>query len=294
MLGELYALLTALFWTGSAITFSAATVRVGSVYVNIVRLLAAALILPLLLLAAGIPCHLLGTQIGWLAASGIIGFFFGDTFLFKSYEYVSARVSQLVMATTPAITALFAFLFLHSSLTLTVFLGMTVTLAGILLVVLERKTGEPLKLSFSGVGIWYAFLGAVGQAGGMIAARCAFDLGPVNGFLATFIRVLAAVVLIVPMNMLQGTFRHPIKIFTQNTSAFWYTMLGTIFGPVVGVTFSLMAIAHTDVAIAATLIATTPILMLPASRILQREHHSWQAILGAVIAVGGVGILFLR
>jgi drug/metabolite transporter (DMT)-like permease len=40
--------------------------------------------------------------------------------------------------------------------------------------------------------------------------------------------------------------------------------------------------------------ATVPILMLPIVKFVLKEKVSWRALLGAVVAVGGVAILFLR
>jgi drug/metabolite transporter (DMT)-like permease len=60
------------------------------------------------------------------------------------------------------------------------------------------------------------------------------------------------------------------------------------------VSFSLISIAFTNVAIAATIMATSPLLMLVPVHFFYKEHLSWRAIAGAVIAVAGVGILFLR
>jgi len=292
--GEISALLTAALWTGSSLTFAAATMRVGSMYVNIVRLIMAAVLLPIILVAAGIPIAVSSSQFGFLILSGFVGFVFGDTFLFKSYEYNSARVCMLIMSASPAFTAIFAFLFLGESFSLMSLLGMAVTLAGIALVVLERQEHASHKTPISWLGIFYAFLGAVGQAGGLILARCAFDRGPVNGILATFVRVVAATVVIIPLNYFTGRFLHPIQVFKEDKRALWYTFLGAIFGPVAGVSFSLISISLTNVAVAATLMATTPIMMLLPVRFIYKEHLSWRAIIGTVIAVGGIGILFLR
>jgi drug/metabolite transporter (DMT)-like permease len=85
-----------------------------------------------------------------------------------------------------------------------------------------------------------------------------------------------------------------VKVFGNDRKAFRFTIIGSFLGPYLGVTFSLIAISYTNVAIAATIMAITPILMLPTVRILFHEQLSWRAIVGACIAVAGVGILFLR
>jgi drug/metabolite transporter (DMT)-like permease len=292
--GELSAIATAFLWTGSAIAFAAATVRVGSVYVNVVRLVVAVVLLFLTIVIFNLPIQVSGVQLLLLSMSGFTGFVFGDTFLFKSYEYNDARIGSLLMSSAPAMTAVMAFLFLHETLSFTGILGMTITLAGIALVILERRETSTHQIPISMMGVFYAFLGAAGQAGGMIFAKSAFALGPVNGFVATFIRAFAATLLLAPLNYFAGRFTEPGKIFLKDPKAFRFTLLGSILGPYLGVTFSLIAISLTDVAIAATLIALVPIIMLLMVWIFFREKLSWRAVVGACIAVAGVGILFLR
>jgi drug/metabolite transporter (DMT)-like permease len=240
------------------------------------------------------PCFCFVIAVGVSDSQRVRRFYFGDTFLFKSFEYNSARISMLIMAFAPAATAIFAYFFLGELFSFMGLLGMLVTLTGIALVVLEQPEHASHHMPISWLGIFYAFLGAVGQAGGLILARCAFDRGPVNGILATFIRVVAATVVIVPLNYFTGRFLHPIQVFKQDKRALWYTFLGCIFGPVVGVSFSLISISLTNVAIAATLMATTPVMMLLPVRLIYKEHLTWRIIVGTIIAVGGVGILFLR
>jgi len=292
--GELSALATAVMWTGSALAFAAATTRVGSVYVNVVRLVAAVVFLFLTIIVFGIQVNISVVQVMFLSLSGFAGFVFGDTFLFKSYEYTSARISTLIMSAAPAMTALLAFLFLNETLSFTGVSGMAITLAGIALVVLERKESSSHRIPISMAGVLYALLGALGQAGGMILAKSAFAQGPINGFVATFIRAFAATLVLAPLNYFAGRFTKPREIFSNDRKAFRFTMLGSFLGPYLGVTFSLIAISLTDVAIAATIIALVPIIMLPMVWLLFREKLSWRAVVGACVAVAGVGILFLR
>jgi drug/metabolite transporter (DMT)-like permease len=293
-LGELSALATAVLWTGGMLTFAEATKRVGSVYVNVTRLLAAVILLFATVTIGGFYESITVVQIGYLVASGFIGFVFGDTFLFKSFEYTSARISSLVMSSAPAVTAVLAFIFLNETLSIIGVIGMLITITGIALVILQRKDVSSHHLPISTAGVFYAFLGAAGQAGGLIMAKCAFNIGPVNGFLATLIRASAALLVITPLNYFLGRFTQPKVIFSKNHKALVFTLMGAVFGPFLGVTFSLIAISLTKVAIAATIMATVPILMLPAVRIIFKERLSWRSIVGAFIAVGGVIILFIR
>ena len=67
----------------------------------------------------------------------------------------------------------------------------------------------------------------------------------------------------------------------------------TVFGPFVGVGFSLMAVQYTAAGIASTLMAMTPIIILLPSYWLFHQKITWRAVLGAVISVVGVSLFFL-
>ncbi|MAB83763.1 MAG: hypothetical protein CMJ24_10075, partial [Phycisphaerae bacterium] len=68
-------------------------------------------------------------------------------------------------------------------------------------------------------------------------------------------------------------------------------LLGAIFGPVLGVWLSLVSIDRIDAGVAATLMSLSPVFILPVARIVEHEHIGLRAVLGAVLAVIGVGVL---
>lgn len=294
MIGELCALLTACCWSGSSILFAAASVRVGSILVNVARLLLAAVMLLLTILVVGISLHATSSQVALLSVSGIVGLVFGDSFLFKSYEYLGPRLSMLVMSLAPAVSALLAYVLLGEVLSLWGIFGMFVTLAGIIVVVMDRPESVRSVRSLTPLGLLYAFLGAVGQGAGLIPAKMALLEGNLNGMSATLIRIVAALILLGPLAALSGRLREPLLNLKNDPKALWLTSLGAVLGPYLGITLSIVAIEYATVAVAATIMATVPIMMLPLVRIVYKESPSWRAVSGAVIAVGGVAILFLR
>ena len=111
---------------------------------------------------------------------------------------------------------------------------------------------------------------------------------------ATFIRLFASVAILLPAAIILRKYLNPITLYKKNLRAFGATIIGTILGPYLGITFSLVAINYTKVGIASTLMSTMPILMLPMIRIIYKETLTIRAITGAFIAVAGVAILFLR
>jgi drug/metabolite transporter (DMT)-like permease len=293
-IGELSALLTAACWSASAFLFAEATSRAGAMPVNILRLALACVMLAVAVVIFRLHLPLSSSQIINLSISGVIGLSLGDSFLFRAFKEIGARLSMLVMSLAPAFGALLAYLILDEGLSLMGVIGIVVTLAGITIVVIERKDRETTKYLLTGVGLLYATLGAVGQGAGLIFAKMAFLEGELNGFVAALIRITASLVVMIPVMMAAGRFANPVPVFRNDRRAFWFTAGGAVFGPVLGISFSLISVANTKVGIAATIMATVPILMLPIARFVTKEHLSWQSVFGAFVTVAGVAILFLR
>jgi len=292
-LGEITALLTACCWSFSSYIFTAAANRIGSVQINIDRMILAVIILFTTITLAEISIDLSKNQIINLAISGIIGLIIGDTFLFKAFTLIGTKLSMLLMSLTPAMSAILAYYFLGERIVMLGIIGMIIALFGIVLVVFDRKEKDASH-SKRGLGIVYGILGAFGQAVGMIFAKLAFEESNINGFLATFVRLFAAAILILPVSILLRRYKNPITLYRSDTKGLALTFGGTFFGPFLGITLSLISIASTSVGIASTLMATVPVIMLPIGKFVFKDQINLKAIIGAVIAVAGVAILFLR
>ncbi len=293
-LGEISALITAFLWSGTSIAFTAASTRIGSLQLNINRMLLAVILLFLTIVIANINYSLSSTQIYFLVLSGIAGLVLGDTFLFKAFQYIGARVGMIIMALVPAISTILALIFLNETISLAGIIGMIITLSGIYVVIIEKREIHHSEVKTNKLGIFYGFLGALGQASGLILAKFAFEEGSINGFVATFIRISSSVAIMLVLTLAVKRYRNPIKIYSKDSKALIATIVGTFLGPYLGITFSLISIEYTKVGIASTLMAMVPVIMLPLVRFYYKEKLSWRAISGAFLAVGGVAILFLR
>ncbi len=293
-IGEIAALITAILWSGTSIAFAEASIRVGSMYVNVTRMFFAIIYLSITIVAIGAPVNISVTQIINLVISGFIGLAVGDSFLFKAYRLIGARISMLVMSVAPAIAALLAYFFLNESILFLGVVGMFVTILGIALVVIQRKEVPTSEYKIDYTGLFYAFMGAVGQGVGLIFAKLAFNESNINPFVATLTRIVSALIIIYPLVAMTRRFNNPVQKFRENKKGLIFTIVGSIIGPFLGITFSLISISHTKIGIASTLMATVPIIMLPLVRFYYKEKLSWKSIVGAFIAVGGIAMLFLR
>ena len=291
--GEIIALVTSILWSGTSFAFTEASRRIGSLQLNINRMILASFFLVIIIAVFSFPTDLSLKQVEYLAISGFIGLVFGDTFLFKAFQLIGARLGMLIMALVPAISSLLAFFFLDESLSVLAIVGMAVTIGGIIFVVVERSSDSISLFGSSPLGIFYGVLGALGQASGLILAKFAFEDGELNGFVAAFIRLSSAVIIFLPVVLLIGRYKNPVRLYKKNIPALKATLIGTVLGPVLGITCSLLAIAHTKIGIASTLMSLMPVMMLPIARYYYKEKLNFRAIVGAFIAVAGVAILFM-
>ncbi|MCX6280731.1 MAG: DMT family transporter [Bacteroidetes bacterium] len=298
--GEFAALLTAVFWTVTAITFEAASRKIGSMVVNILRLIIGFLFLTIFVFFY--RGYLFPTDASlhnwlWLSLSGLIGFTFGDLCLFQSFVLIGARVSMLIMALAPPMTALFAWMVLGEKLSVQSWIGMAVTMNGIALVVL-RRSGENgksgllniLKFSYPIWGLLLAFGGALGQAVGLVLSKVGMQ--GYDTFASTQIRVMAGTAGFAVIYSFMGKWKDVLRGITH-AKPMALLSLGAFFGPFLGVSFSLIAIKYASTGIASTIMAIVPVLIIPPSMILYKEKISLKEVIGAILAVGGVAIFFL-
>lgn len=299
-IGETAALLTAVFWTVTSLSFESAGKKIGSLQVNLIRLVIAFLfygILNYFRRGLIIPTDASAEQWMWLAASGLVGFVFGDLLLFQSYVVIGARIAMLIMALAPPITAFVGWIVLGEVLSPLNWIGMMVIFTGIAIVILKREKQEDhprkkqkITTSYSIKGILLAFGGALGQGVGLVLSKK--GMGNFDAFAASHIRVITGMIGFAVIILITRRFGKIWKAL-QHGSAMKRVALGSVFGPFLGVSFSLIAIQHTQAGIAATLMSIVPVLIIPPAIFLFHEKVNWKEIIGATITVAGVALFFL-
>jgi len=292
--GEISALGVAVCWTMSALFFEKAGNRIGSLSVNIIRLAMAIVLLGIgtwVTRGLFLPLDATLAQWFWLSLSGFIGFFLGDLCLFYSYTLIGSRMAQLVMTMAPPITALIGFLFLSEHLSVIQITGISVTVFGIVVAMLGKEKGEKLNFKVPLKGFLFALGGALGQALGLIISKK--GIGHYDAMAATQIRAFTgglSFFLLVTVLRRWGN----VRLAFSDKTGIRSVLIGSFFGPVVGVALSLFAIQHTEAGVAATLMGLVPIFIIVPSAIMFRERITVYQILGAFISVGGCVLLFLK
>ncbi|MCK5029154.1 MAG: DMT family transporter [Bacteroidales bacterium] len=304
-LGEYAALLTAVFWTITAIAFESAGRKVGSLSTNLIRLFMAFIFIGIygqVTRGSFIPFDASAHQWMWLSLSGFVGFVIGDLLLFEAYVVIGSRISMLIMSLTPPITAFFGWLLMDEVLTPQNMIGMFLTLLGIMIVVLDRKPKDKnfdgkstngknkIKLSYPIIGILLAFGGAVGQGAGLVLSK--FGMQDFDPFAATQIRVITGLIGFAILFIFMKRWKKVIAA-VKNKNAMTRLSIGAFFGPFLGVSFSLLSVKHTTTGVASTIMAIVPVLIIPPAVIFFKEKITLKEIIGSLIAVGGVAMFFM-
>ncbi len=298
-LGELAALGTACCWTVSSLAFSAAGRRIGSLSLNLVRLVFAFILVTTycgirrgMLLPFDAPPK---TWI-WLLASGFVGYVLGDLCLFRAFVLIGPRLSMLIMALAPPIAAVLGFFLLNERISPLGIFGMAVTISGVAWVVREQPnptTTNPLQPAGKDTerGLILAFGGAIGQALGMILAK--IGMGDYDPVASGQIRIIAGIFGFSLLFTAVGWWRKTMDGI-RDTSAIKYAALGAFAGPFIGVSLSLVSVQLTETGIAATIMSTTPVLIIPVVMLSGQERVTARAGIGAIAAIVGVAMLWLR
>jgi len=292
--GEITALMVAVFWSMTAISFEYASKRVGSLPVNIIRLVLGFIFLSILnLILRGLvfPTDASAHNWIWLTISGLIGFVLGDLFLFQSYTIIGSWFAMLIMTLAPPMAAIFGFFILDERIGGLAILGMFITLFGISLTMfkpdrINRKMvlNKPLK------GILRAFMGAFGQALGIVFSK--YGMRDYNAFASTQIRIIAGIAGFIIVIFISKKWSVVFDAL-RNRKAMTGTTIGSFFGPFLGVSFSLVAVQHTSTGIASTLMAMVPVFLIPASIIFFGHKVTLLEVAGAVISLIGVTLFFM-
>lgn len=307
-LGEIISLGVACSWTVTALVSEIGTRRIGVLNFNVWRLGTA-------LLFTAVMVYALTGKVGpayagwetwmWMGLSGFVGFFLGDYCLFKSYIYISSRYSQLFMTLAPAAAAIAAWVTLGETMTWKNILAMTITLSGIAMTVLAKgDDGKGLSFNLPWKGMLYAIGAGLGQGFGLVLSKIgmehyeadipavmASEMESVIPFSANMIRCVIGFVCFL-LVVLLGKGGKVLAGNVKDKKAMKMMLTAVMFGPFLGVGFSLMAVQYTNVGIAQTLMALTPILIILPSYWIFKQPVTLKGVIGACVSVVGAALFF--
>ncbi len=306
MSGELIAILTTICWSIGIFPFTEASKRIGAAAVNQYRLLMAWLIISMILIFfySMAPLQLFnkpGSQhYLFLGLSGIIGFTIGDYCSFRSFTLLGPKLGSLYTTFAPGAALVAGFAALNETINLPGILGITITLAGVIWLTLSKKdklAAEKAGFKRDRKGILLGVIGALCQGTGLVLSKLGMDAetDKLETIHAVWIRLMFAFAMAFLISMVTKNFlRNSKPVLTNQNNAIPFMLLGTLFGPIAGVTLSLLAIQKMEVAVAQTIFALLPIMVLPMNLLIYKEKITLQSVLACFVAILGVVLLIWR
>jgi len=247
----------------------------------------------------------------WFLLSGLFGIGIGDSAYFQALPRLGSRRTVLItQCLTAPCAALIEWLWLGTRLHWPEIFCVAVILAG---VAVALAPGDHLKISARDwkIGLTASALAALGGALGAVIIRKGYAAiqatgGNVDAGTTGYQRVLGGILipavalfiykwrsLPAPSGWQEGK---TLQFTRDKWMRLWpWVLANALAGQTLGVTCMQWALKTTQAGIVTAIIATTPLVLLPMTRLVEGEKIGFRSLAGALIAVGGVmGLTFFR
>ncbi len=295
------ALLTTLLFATSAVCGYRTARQIGGIEANFWRILIATILLTIWAFTFG--AGFAGAP-EWFILSGLFGIGLGDSAYFQALPRLgSRRTVLLTQCLTAPFAALIERLWLGTQLALPEILCIAVILAG---VAIALTPDDHLKISAHDwkIGLIASAIAALGGALGAVIIRKGYTAIHAAGLhtdagTTGYQRMLGGI-LIPTLALLIFKWRSAhthggwmeektLQVSREKWLRLWpWVLANAVAGQTLGVTCMQWALKTTQAGIVTAIIATTPIVLLPLTRIVEGEKIGFRALAGALIAVGGV------
>ncbi len=295
------ALLTAFFFALSAFFASRGARMLGGTIASYVRLLIAFVILAVYAHTFGMAWQ--GPGLNTLLLSGAIGLGVGDAASFQALKRINPGLSLLIVQCLCApIAAVVEWVWLGTLLTPNQVIGIAVILGGMAVALIPRVRIGDDRRNLT-VGTLFAAAAALMQAIGAVLTRDANALNAtvgisIDGVTSAYQRMCGAVVAMTIIFLLvhYGKRRNGKRSLEAHPPRPWAKAMPWVTGnALVGLVFGIAcfqwALASLPSTIALSIVATSPLIAMPLSWLIEGERPRLISVVGGMIAVGGIVML---
>jgi drug/metabolite transporter (DMT)-like permease len=243
---------------------------------------------------------------GWFMLSGFFGIGIGDSGYFQALPRLgSRRTVLLTQCLTAPFAALMEWSWLGTRLNAAQIIFTVVILVG---VAIALAPDDHLKISPHDwkIGVVASAIGALGAALGLVVIRkgyaaiaasgvpVAVDAGT-TGYQRVLGGIIIPTVAVLAIKWRSAHAHGPVfeektwQVSLQKWRRLWpWLLANALAGQTLGVTCMQWALKTQPAAVVQAIIATSPIVLLPMTRIVEGEKIGLRPVVGAVVAVGGV------
>jgi len=236
--------------------------------------------------------------------SGVIGIGVGDVALFQALPRMGPRLTMLLTrCLAPPLAAGIEWVWLGTTLRPIQIFYSSIVLIGI---GVSLSPGKHLGLSRKNVlpGVLFSVLAALGDGFGAVLSRKAYAVlnehgDHIDGVTAAFQRITGGL-LVAGICLVIVKWRSVERDATPPSGEKWRKVLpwviaNSLAGQTLGVSCYQWAFQTTPAGIVLPIVAMTPLVAMPITRIMENERVTWHAIVGGAVAVAGViGLAFSK
>ncbi|MEM6252322.1 MAG: DMT family transporter [Cyanobacteria bacterium P01_D01_bin.156] len=291
--GEIAALSAAGLWAFATLMFGRLGKQLSPLMLNLVKgIIAVGFIVLTLPIRQQLLASLPMKSVVLLLISGVVGIGLGDTAYFATVNTLGPRQALLLEMLAPPMAALMSLVFLQEQLPVLAWVGMALTLAGIVWVVSERSpkanSHNPKPTIIR--GLCFGIVAALGQSIGSVLSRAALADTAVDPLWSTLLRLSAGLVCIGGLLLFR---RQAQTCIRPSSRLLGGVAIAAFFGTYLGIWLQQVALKYSPTGVAQSLLATSPIMVLPMALIIG-ERVTFRAVCGAIVALVGVWLLFSR
>lgn len=235
----------------------------------------------------------------WLGLSGILGKSIGDYCGFCSMRILGARRRSMITTLGPGFTWLFGWIILNEEMNWLGIASMMLTIVSLLLLINSTPEKNEVKTEKFGLplpGLLYGVAAAALTGLAFILSKKTFiETGTtLSAFHATWVRILVAFFAIMLFDTARD--KHPsfVRPFFAGRQKGVLLFLTILFGAVLGLSFSLIAIARMNAAVAYTIFAMLPVSVIAVNVIVYKKKIILKSWLYSILSIIGVIVLVWR
>jgi len=283
MIGEVLAILSALMQAISTVLSAKALKNVDPIWSNVIKSFASAVVMFPIIVARGIlfgRVNVRADALFFVILAAIVGFGFGDTFLFKSIVLIGVSRAYTISFTSPLFTIILAMIFLNETFLPRYLVGAIFIVISLAIVSLELEEEGQKNINLRGVIA--AIATALCWAMGTILVT--LGLRNIDVLLANAIRfpILALFLFIIS---------EPRKKRRVSGRDFMLLSISGVIGMVFGGIAFLLSIQLIGASRASPLNASSPVLASIISKAFLKEKVTFRLILSSIFII--IGIYFL-